>query len=253
MIRQKDRGGVWLFPQTAHAFMCGQLALQWIGSPLEPANEMLYAIANHDAGWLERDREPQINEEGKPRTFTELDLSDHFATWTRSIERASGGNRYAGLIVSLHATNLYEKRLRRDRDSASTQAKIGNFVDSWSAEQEKTRAELAPYYGALVENERLTHNREMLQAFDWMSLMLCMGGPREEHSFPAGENGPITATVDAANILTLKPWFFANDNLTVTVEGRYLNQQVFATDAILRDHYDRAPNMMCAFRVVSGE
>jgi hypothetical protein len=253
MIRQRDDSGVWLFTQRAHAYLCGQFARQWVGSPLEPADEMLYAITNHDAGWLERDRTPQINDDGKPRTFTELDLDDHFAIWERSIERVSSGSRYAGLMVSLHATNLYEKRLARGHDDPEERARIQEFIETWSAEQEITRAELAPHYGKLVESERLAHNRELLQAFDWMSLMLCIGGTRDAHAFPVGELGSLVASVDAGNVLTIKPWYFAEDALTVTVEGRYLHQKTFAGDADLQDHYGNAPLTMRVLRVLPGE
>ena len=252
MIRQEDKNGVWLFPQATHAFLCGQMAEQWIASPIEPASELRHAIANHDAGWQERDRAPIINEQGQPRTFTELDINDHFTIWERSITRNFKSSRYAGLMVSLHASSLYEKRLARERDDATQRQKIQTFIDNLAVEQEKTRESLQPTYGELVESSRLTQNRELLQAFDWMSLMLCMGGPRAANTFPTGWGESLTASVDDVGVMRIDPWPFEKKRLTFRMLGRYLLQKKFASDAALRDKYHAAPRRIRAFLVVPG-
>jgi hypothetical protein len=246
MIRQETRLGMWLFTQQAHAYLCGQIAQFW-DEPIIP--ELIFAAYNHDAGWLERDADLQFNEEGKPRTFTELELDDHFAVWRRSIQRNREASLYAGLMVSMHAVNLYERRLKGGDDSPADQQRIRDFIEKQQADQQQFIEDMNLYYGKLVKKESLEQNLSRLQAWDWLSLLVCMGEPRPPHSLRAGDK-TLTVELDPQGVLHVAPWPFTVNPLELTLQGRFMTPVVDAAQLIRL--YHAAPLQFQSVQLVPG-
>jgi hypothetical protein len=73
---------------------------------------------------------PQLNTSRQPCTFTEPKLDDHF-------------------VVSLHASNLYERRLRGGADSPENATRIQAFIQQQRNFQSKLQNELPPCMAGL--------------------------------------------------------------------------------------------------------
>jgi hypothetical protein len=117
--------------------------------------------AVHDAGWVHAERQPCINAQGQPCTFTEMELDEHFSIWQGSIEAMFNLNRYGGLLTSLHCTALYERRLRYLADPPADRARIQAFLDTRYKWQDELIAALKdhPRYALAVEADPLAELR----------------------------------------------------------------------------------------------
>ncbi len=95
MIRRND-GNDWLIiSQVDHAHLAAEIATVWGNDvvPALPLPELLVpAIQDHDDGWREWEKTPQIDPEtGWPRDFTEMPMAVSTGIWTKSIELCSRG------------------------------------------------------------------------------------------------------------------------------------------------------------------
>lgn len=242
MIRRVESDTVWVISQTAHAYIAGQIAGHWIGSGKmapTPREELLIAAYNHDAGWTVPDQQPRINAEGQPRTFTEMDMDEHFDIWRRSIEAVFVQNRYAGLLTSRHCTALYEMRLANFPDPPATRARIKAFLETQHAWEDKLIATMHdhPRYALAVEPDCLAENLRLLQVWDYLSLLVCMSTVREQmlEDVPLddGKRGVLRLASDAPRSMLIDP-FPLDQPLTLWIDARQVNGGPFADDTALR-------------------
>jgi hypothetical protein len=245
MVRRDFEGGLLLIPQTAHAWVSGQLALRWGNAQFarpEPWEELMLVSAQHDNGWAEWELAPRIQSDGRPVEFREMDLEEHFAIWQRSAERLQPTSLYGALLISMHATHLYERRLLNNKrgDTPEMQQRIRSFRDEQQAFQERIRRTLAnhPRYGPALENEPLADAFRLLQIWDLLSLLLLMG-PLPTYTV---EDVPVSPGVRTAiqlaprdrQTLTLDPYPFAEAPFTARADGRWLAQRTFGHNALFR-------------------
>lgn len=251
MIRREYEGGWLLIPQTAHAWVAGQLALRW-GNARFPRpelwEELVLVAAGHDSGWAEWELAPRVHPDGRPVGFMELELEEHFAIWQRSVERLQPASLYGALLVSMHATALYERRLADEtrNDTLETRRRIRGFVDEQRAFQAGVRRALAahPRYGPALAEEPLADALRLLQAWDWLSLLLMMGplsdGALEDVPVAPGERATIRLAPRDAHTLTLEPYPFGEAPFTVRADGRWLAQRAFRHNALFRRALEEA-------------
>jgi hypothetical protein len=197
--------------QPAHAFLSGQLAAHW--RP-KPSDEVILAATQHDAGMADWDAAPELNPEtGLPQSFMEMDLSTHLRLWSHAPHRVLPQSRYAALLVSMHGTALYEMRRRKD-------AAILRYLD----EQRALQARL----GEGLDGEEMRRNQQLLWAWDFLSLGLCL---RWEGRSVNG----LTLEAD-----TVDPWPFATGSVQLHTEGRRLSGR-YASDGELHEALAAAP------------
>ena len=113
MILQEHGNDLLLIRQTDHAVLSGFFARQW-GNDLfqrpEPFDSFLTAVTEHDNGWLEWEMAPQLDPKTHlPYSFMSLPTEQHIALYERGIERVVKSDRYAGLLVSMHCQELYDR------------------------------------------------------------------------------------------------------------------------------------------------
>lgn len=152
-----------------HAALSGELAAAWGGGAmpdLMPADSVVFAIGNHDAGWPDLDDRPRLDPERHlPHTYRTHPLSDALAVAERSVARVSAADPYAGWLVSRHFASFHE-----DSDDRRAIA--------WVADQVGRRAELLARARPRVPREALhphvlEANLDWLQLLDALSLALC--------------------------------------------------------------------------------
>jgi hypothetical protein len=188
--------------QPAHAWVSGQLAAAW--EP-RPPDEVCLAAAQHDLGMAQWDAAPELNPEtGLPYSFLEMPLDTHLGLWAQAHRPALVQDRWVGLLVSMHGTLLYERRARTPA--------VDGFLAAHRAFQEEVRESLG------VGEEEARHWQRLIAAWDWMSLVLCLG--HEEGTVDL--DPPLRMHHEPDAPVVVDPWPFVGDELTVACDGRRL-------------------------------
>ena len=217
MVLRRDGEGAIAIGQPSHAWLSGQLARAW-ASPPEPFEEICLAADQHDVGMAEWDLAPTLNRAtGLPHSFMEMPLDLHLALWSAAASKLVTQSAHAALLVSMHGTALYEMR-DLDRMAPEDAAKVRRFFADRRAEQDALLRALG------VAREDVRPGQRLVWTLDYVSLALCLdwaptvarsapvaGGERDLRMEPAGERR-----------VTVDPWPFVGDSLTVRCEGRRL-------------------------------
>jgi len=237
LVRDDPGGpeGAWLaIGQPAHAWVSGQAARAWGNADFpapSPWEEVCLAAEQHDIGMAEWDLEPALNPRtGRAQSFIEMPRRVHVALWSRAGERLLAQSRYAALLVSLHGTTLYE------RYPATTDLEL---VEAYLEGQRAFQASLRRSLG--VSPEEVDRNRELVFAWDWLSLALCLDwAPAESPPVP-GARGPVSLRLAVeGGALSLDPWPFAEGSVRLRTEGRRLPGR-FESEPELHEALTTAP------------
>lgn len=226
MIRHPIDGGWLISYQPAHALLSGHLAAHWAGTDAFPRPapwpELVVAVSQHDAGWTDWEQAPKVSETGVPLTFTELDIADHLRIWRRGVATGLHQSRFVGLMLSRHATRLYDHR----RDESQT---LANFL----AEQHRLQNQLVAELD--IAPDAVDEAYSLVRLMDWFSLALYMERYRDGAvDLGAGPGGvELTMVPLDRNRLVVRPWPFDVGEITARVEARRLAQRSFAdSDAL---------------------
>lgn len=178
---------LWLVKQVDHSRLAGDIAAEWGGGSFEapaPFDSACLAAARHDEGWRPWDDRPAFNEqEGRPLHFLEIAMADHIPLYKAGVEAVTKLDMYAGLLVGMHWSGLYRGRwglqsnvedlLQADRTPVQ---KLQD--DAVAAEESRwisLKRQLWNGSGSRAELEiGLWHNYGLLQAWDLLSLFICM-------------------------------------------------------------------------------
>ena len=238
-----DSADVLCIPQSQHAAISGRLAESWGGEafpPPAPWEAVCEAAARHDDGMDDFDAEPELDPEtGLPRGFMKMPLSRWLECWRRGPSLVAEDSPYAGILVSLHGCGLLARRRLRDEgerlEAADYLAEQEELREEWAGEVERDPA-AAPGLGAAA----LAINRDLIVAWDAISLAVCM--PRLPDSFDGvpGAEGPVridvfeddgTAGESAGppllreRSLRVDPWPFAQPAVELEAWGRVLSRR----------------------------
>ncbi|WP_161568286.1 DUF3891 family protein [Anaerobacillus alkaliphilus] len=165
VVTEKD-GEILLFEQHEHARVCGELARLWrddyfIGHKYK--DSVIYAIDEHDNGWIELDQYPLVNEETKlPYSFVDYPLTPKLEAYVNGINRIAECDPYAGLICSLHYASFFEHY---------TNGRGQDFLCQERRRQNKLRQYVSVNFASLK------FHYDLLQFCDNLSLYLCMNDP----------------------------------------------------------------------------
>src|SRR5579864_3311954 len=191
MIVQEHGDQLVLIRQTDHAVLSGFFAREW-GSELfkrpEPFESVRLAAEEHDNGWREWELQPQVDPKTRlPYSFMSLPTEAHIALYQRGIERVVKRDRYAGLLVSLHASQLYDRaRATIPGYSAkyvkSTETElVSSFLQGLKLQQLRLKVDLRsdPATREFTQDKVLEANSRRLEALDRLSLYFCLNTSQE--------------------------------------------------------------------------
>lgn len=217
VLRELGGDSVLCIGQPAHAWLSGQLARAW-GNGLFPApwprEEVVLAAAQHDVGMARWDADPGLNPDtGWPRSFMEMPLEVHLEQWSWAPWLALAQSRWAGLLVSMHGSMLFERR--------AGQPGVAEYLDTQRALQGTLIASLD------VTEAQAERNQRLIAAWDWFSLALCMDRLPETIEVEPG-----LAIAPSGDEISVAPWPFADDVVEVTVEGRRLDRRCEDQDSL---------------------
>lgn len=231
MITNLTENGWEVIYHRAHALLAAQLAGQWHRQDRpERLIETVAAISHHDD--LEREWEGNhLTPAGAPLDFT-LDTKVDLKRLRKLTKDAQYRGRWVAMLISMHTSFLLEGKRGESAD-------LDSFLDEQLEHQEKWRKELK------ISKKEAEKAYAFFQWCDRLSLILC------KHELPAGQRaleisvGPDGKRYDVIETsdgnVTVKPWPFAEKQLTVNVEACYLNQMKFGDNAELTEALQTAP------------
>ncbi|MEQ8211771.1 MAG: DUF3891 family protein [Lacipirellulaceae bacterium] len=199
-----------LIPQIEHARLSGELAEAYQPLAVSPLRDsLLKAVHHHDDGWREWDEAPELDEQGRPLTFSEVDRATSLAIWERSISRTLTRDFTAAYFVAEH----FKQLLLRDEN-----AQADPECRRWLEEMADTQMLAASEIG----KAELDRYQEVVPGFDALSLWMCEAIMRDEPSFEltCGNGKAITFTRQARWQFTAKPWPFEGPQLNGSLEAK---------------------------------
>ncbi|HET7692380.1 MAG TPA: DUF3891 family protein [Gemmatimonadota bacterium] len=233
MIVRPVPDGLLCFRQIDHAALSGELASAWGGTvpPLAPRAAVQLAIAHHDAGWAEVDRDPVWNPAtGLPHTYRTYAVDDALRVAQRSVALVGDEDPYAGWLVSRHFASFH----------SGSEAPAAR---AWVTAQVGHRAELLSRAWPRVGREALhphvlEANFDWLQLLDALSLALCEAWDSWESRETCAEYGERTTTfrydrrdIDDEPLRVegrVDPWPFVDSEVRGTVAALRLRPGVWA-------------------------
>jgi hypothetical protein len=260
MIFQQRGKGLLAVTQPDHGRLAGLIARAWGGDawcpdPWEPVE---LSAHHHDDGWGSWEAAPTLHPDGTPVDFLTLGAPERVDLYRDSVEMMAEVDAYAGVLTSMHVTGLFLGRYTPgharsiDQLGPEDHALVASFV----AEQEAWRQEAV----SRLEATKLWAQYHLLQAFDMLSLTLCMrpGADLEGLSFDHvpfhPDEDPIAMKVRrSGDRLVLSPWPLAADEATVDVDARVLPATHFPDVDTYREALRTAPVEQLEFTLVRDD
>lgn len=254
MVVRPHRGRLCLTLQTDHAAASAAMATTWGGRRFAPVTRrresVLTAVAMHDAGWTEWEKRPRIRPDNhRPYSFLEIPQAEHTVIYTRGVQTARAAHPYAGLLISLHGAGLYNGRFGhmphipvRPTDPGAS-ALVERFLADQAAVRADLLAELQP-----DPVDLWTHYR-WLQAWDGLSLMLCMFEPTDGREMligvmpvePGGSEEEISLKGVGPDTWSLSTWPFEGDRLDLAWPVRWVDDRPYESDEAFQQAFAAAP------------
>ena len=237
MIVQDQDSQLVLIRQTDHARLAGFLARHW-GNEMfrrpQPFESFCLAAAEHDNGWTEWEMNPEVDGVTfTPYSYLSIPTAEHMELYRRGIERVVKVDHYAGLLVSLHCGDLYDRsRATLPGFSAkyvkSSEAQmVSDFVQRLRLQQLRLKVDLRgdPHTKDFAEEKVIQANLKRLEALDCLSLYFSQA-PLGEHvieGVPVDDSGTEVdweLRPEGENCATLSPYPFDRDPMDISLLAR---------------------------------
>jgi Protein of unknown function (DUF3891) len=270
MIVQEQGDELVLIRQTDHAVLSGFFAREW-GNELfrrpELFESLQLAASEHDNGWQEWELQPQIDPKTRlPYSFMSLPTDAHIQLYQRGIERVVKCNRYAGLLVSMHASGLYDRARAtipgfsaKYVKSAETEL-VSGFLQGLKLQQLRLKVDLRGDAAMkdLVQDRLLENDSRRLEALDRLSLYFCMSSAPHDATI---ENVPVDDQgsevdwelhPDGPNAVSLGPYPFRREPLHVSILTRRVPKRLYIDSLDFQKTLARAPYTALNFTLHAG-
>jgi hypothetical protein len=264
MLRMESETGWWLITHPDHARLAADFAAAWGNVQFrkpEPNERVIRAIACHDDGWTVRDTHPSVTRQGSPSAFSidlvgkkfafaGLDLEDHLAIRDQAVRLISEQEPYAGLLVSMHTSNLLNEHTDRSTIPPEELVLLNGFLACQRAHQAELRGQILadPTLTAHEKSDQtiLEHLR-LLEACDNLSLLTCvafMSPAHLLHPLPLnnGDNSEVLVAPIGQRHFRLAPWPFPDPEMTFAFPARHVEGKAFPSSQALSDAFHAAPS-----------
>jgi hypothetical protein len=270
MIVQEQGDELVLIRQTDHAVLSGFLAREW-GNDLfqrpEPFESLQLAATEHDNGWREWELQPQIDPKTRlPYSFMSLPTDAHMELYQRGIERVVKSDRYAGLLVSMHASGLYDRARATIPGFSAKYVKsaetdlVSSFLQGLKLQQLRLKVDLRADAAVkeFVQDKLLEANSRRLEALDRLSLYFCMSSTPQDATIegvPVDDQG---SEVDwelrpgGPNAVSLGPYPFRREPLQVSILTRRVPKRLYTGSLDFQKTLARAPYTALNFTLHPG-
>lgn len=258
MIIQEQGDQLILIRQTDHAVLAGFLA-RALGNKVfsrpEPFESFCLAAAEHDNGWSEWEMLPELDLKAfAPYNFMSIPTEEHIALYQRGIERVVRADRYAGLLVSMHCTGLYDRTRATIPGFSAKYVKsseshlVTDFLQRLRLQQLRLKVDLRadPLLKEYADEATLQANLQRLEALDRLSLYFCLA-PLDGSTIDAvpvnGKGGEADWDLQPSgnNLVTLNPYPFQKDPLHISILARRVPKRSYADETEFRKILAQAP------------
>lgn len=270
VVRDLKDGRSIVSTQEDHADVAAQFAAHWGNerfAKLRPYQTMLLATTYHDSGYREWEGNPPMNmEKGRPYAFREeipaFELVE-LAGYVKNVDWVSSHDLYAGLLVSMHRTGLWQNRYNvftepamKPRERSGAVQGIKKQLEEKQARTKKTLA--ADHTGF---EQELWHNFGVLQIFDLLSLYFCCDGFATEDSFKEYKITPVSVAYDreekvdlrivpnGTGAVRMEPYPFDVSPLRVAVRARVVAPPKGKTEKGCVEAYHKASRQLLRFEI----
>jgi len=258
MILQEQGDQLIVIRQTDHAFLSGFFAREWGNDTFvkpAPNPSFCLAAAEHDNGWSDWELQPTIDYKTHlPYSFMSIPTQEHINLYQRGIERVVKVDHYAGLLVSMHASQLYDRtRATMPGYSAkyvkSEETNLANdFVQRLRLQQLRLKVDLRanPETKPYAEENPLKLNLARFEVLDRLSLYFSMGDLEDStlDAVPvndAGDEIDLELRPEGNNVVCVSPYPFRRDPLEFSILARRVPKRVYVDDLDFRNVLARAP------------
>lgn len=271
VIRDLKDGSSILSSQEDHAELAAQFAAHWGNrdfAKLRPYQSMVFATTYHDSGFRDWEGHPPINmEKGRPCGHRETPSStQRLEADLRNVEWVRARDAYAGLIVSMHRTGLWQNRYqtitspKETYGNAFRRPEIQVAREELEAAQKKEKESLR--IGSPEFDDQLWFNYRLLQVYDILSLYFCLDG-HEDDRLKAYEVAPVPVTYGSKEETALRivptnghsvrisPYPFDICPLKVSVRARIMPAAKYPLEDECREAYNKAPRAVMTFEIMN--
>lgn len=263
MIRRSDGDGWLLISQPAHAWLAGKLAAAWgneVFARPTPREAVIMATRLHDIGWLPWDVAPRLDEQGRPVNFLETTLVETIPIWRRAVEQVQLLDPYAALLVSMHASTIYRRRLEREVDPPEHHSDLEAMLDEQDSIQNELRSQLAGHavYGTAIQPEPLKTAYRWLRVCDLLSLAVCASfmPPRGSIADVPGKTASQFTTIHYSLPkpfeLHLDPSPFADTVMELAIQARYLDERSYRSQTDFWAALERSPWLPQTIKIMAA-
>lgn len=184
-------------------------------------------------------------------------------SYARNVEWVRSKDRYAGLLVSMHRTGLWQNRYQtftspkgRLRERSAEVKGIMKELESKQEEEKKSLGSDSPSF----ENE-LWFNYRALQIYDLLSLYFCCDGYADDETFKEDVLAPVRLSYDSpaetelriipngVRSVRMEPYPFDISPLKVSVRARTIPPGSYDSEAACLEAYHRAPRQLLSFEI----
>jgi hypothetical protein len=270
VIIQEQGEQLILIRQTDHAVLAGFFARELGNEKFikpEPTESFLLAATEHDNGWHEWELNPTIDPVTfQPYSFMSIPTHEHIALYQRGIERVTNADRYAGLLVSLHCMELYDKT-RATMPGFSAKAvktneshQVSEFLQKLRLQQLRLKVDLRSDPGKkdAADEKWLRTNSKRLEALDRLSLYCCQlpMEPALIEAVPTDDRGGEVdweLEADGKGGVTIEPYPFRRDPLEISILARRVPKRRYADDSDFQKTLSQAPFFAMKFTLSRRE
>jgi hypothetical protein len=269
MIIQEQGDQYLLIRQSDHAVLAGFFARAW-GNEFfkrpEPFESFCLAAAEHDNGWNEWELLPQVDPKTfVPYNFMSIPTEEHIALYQRGIERVVKADHYAGLLVNMHCTGLYDRTratlpgFSAKYIKADEAQMVSDFLQRLRLQQLRLKVDLRadPVMQPYADDRSLHSNAQRLEALDRLSLYFCLA-PLEGATIDAIPDDRNTREIDwdlqpsGKNIVTMTPYPFRKDPLEISILARRIPKRPYPDQAEFQKILAQAPYFALNFTLYAG-
>jgi Protein of unknown function (DUF3891) len=270
VVRELKDGSSIVSTQEDHAELSAQFAAHWGNKDfarLRPYDTMVFATTYHDSGYREWEGSPPMNL-AKGRPYAHREEIPSFETvelqaYARNVEWVSSQDRYAGLLVSMHRTGLWQNRYEtftrpkgRLRERSPEVKVVKQQMETTQQEEKKSLGLDNPTF----END-LWFNYRALQIYDLLSLYFCCDGYADDDHFREEILAPVRLSYDSqagvelrivpngVRSVRMEPYPFDIAPLTVSARARTIAPGTYASEEACLEAYHKAPRKLLSFEI----
>jgi hypothetical protein len=269
MVIQQNSDPMVVIRQTDHAVLAGffarELGNEAFAKP-EPFASFCMAAAEHDNGWQEWELAPGVDPKSfAPYSFMSVPTEEHVSLYQRGIDRVVKTDLYAGLLVAMHCSGLYD-RAKATMPGYSAkyvrtqeQHHANDFVQRLRLQQLRLKVDLrnTPATKEYTDEKLIKANAERMDALDRLSLFFCLGADHDTtiEGVPMNDSGN---NVDwelrgaGGHEFTLNPYPFRREPLEFAILARRVPKRRYLDDADFQSVLAVAPFFQIRYTLRPG-